>query len=108
MQHRRLTGADWSAVARDPRFRAFLARRRRFIIPVGIFCFAYYLALPVLVGFAPALMSRPVWGSMTLALAFALSQFVMTFVAMAVFLLHAHALDAVEERIVLAVDKDLT
>ncbi len=108
MHHRQLTPDDWSAVARSPRFRAFLARRRHFIVPIGIFCFAYYLALPVLVGFAPALMSRPVWGSMTLALAFALSQFAMTFVATAFFLLHAHALDTEAEQIVNAVGEDAT
>lgn len=107
MQHRQLTQGDWSAIARSARFRAFLTRRRRFIVPVGIFCLAYYLALPLLVGFQPALMSRPVWGSMTLALAFAFSQFVMTFVATAFFLLHAHWLDAEEERIVRAVDEDV-
>lgn len=107
MQHRQLTEGDWSAIARSPRFRAFLSRRRRFIVPVGIFCLAYYLALPLLVGLQPALMSRPVWGPMTLALAFALSQFVMTFVATAFFLVHAHRLDVEEEHIVQAVDKDL-
>lgn len=74
---------------------------------MGVFCLAYYLALPVLVGFAPALMSRPLWGSMTVALAFALSQFVMTFVATAFFLLHAHALDAEEDNIARAVGEDL-
>lgn len=108
MEHHQLTPGDWTAVARDPQFRAFLARRRRFVVPVGAFCLAYYLALPVLVGFQPALMSRPVWGPMTLAFAFALSQFAMTFVATALFLLHAHALDAAEEQIVQSVGKDRT
>lgn len=107
MQHRALTPDDWSAIARGARFRTFLARRRRFVIPIGLVCLAYYLALPVLVGFAPAAMSRPVWGSMTAAMAFALSQFAMTFIATAIFLLHAHALDADEARIVQSIDEDL-
>src|SRR5215469_12078982 len=68
--------ADWNRIATSPRFQHLLAVKKIFILPAFLFFVAYYLLLPVLVGYAPRLMSMRVFGTVTLAYFFALSQFV--------------------------------
>ncbi|MEY3284332.1 MAG: hypothetical protein RIR86_2345, partial [Acidobacteriota bacterium] len=58
---------DWDGVAATAAFRELLAAKRRFIIPAVIFFVVYYFALPVLVGYAPGLMSCQVFGVINLA-----------------------------------------
>ncbi len=67
----------WDRVAASRQFKDLMATRRVFIVPAFIFFLAYYLLLPVLVGYAPAFMSIKVWGNVNLAYLFALSQFFM-------------------------------
>ena len=62
-------------------------------MPATIFFIAYYLALPILVGFEPELMSRAVLGPLTLAYAFALSQFAMAWILLALYLWRARSFD---------------
>jgi uncharacterized membrane protein (DUF485 family) len=52
-----------------------MAAKARFIVPATVFFVVYYFALPVLVGYAPELMSTRVLGPVNLAYLFALSQF---------------------------------
>jgi len=85
--------SNWAALAEQPEFRALVRARRRFVTPATFFFVAYYLALPVSVGFWPAAMSRPVWGPLTIAYAFALSQFAMAWILLAVYLRRARKFD---------------
>jgi uncharacterized membrane protein (DUF485 family) len=71
------TSADWKRIADVPEFRALISAKRRFIVPAFVFFCIYYFALPLLVGWAPALMRRRVLGPVNLAYLFALSQFFM-------------------------------
>jgi uncharacterized membrane protein (DUF485 family) len=71
---------DWNRIASDPGFAELKRAKRRFIIPATIFFLVYYMALPVLVGFWPELMKKPVLGKVNSAYLFALSQFIMTWV----------------------------
>jgi uncharacterized membrane protein (DUF485 family) len=68
--------AEWNRIAGSAEFRDLLAIKKVFIVPAFVFFLAYYLLLPVLVGFAPRLMATRVFGAVTLAYLFALSQFV--------------------------------
>lgn len=68
--------AEWNRIAASPEFQNLLAVKKMFIVPAFVFFLGYYLLLPVLVGYAPRLMSTRVAGSVTLAYFFALSQFV--------------------------------
>jgi uncharacterized membrane protein (DUF485 family) len=68
--------AEWNRIAVSKPFRNLLALKKVFIIPAFAFFLAYYFALPILVGFAPKLMTTRVVGTVTLAYLFALSQFV--------------------------------
>lgn len=71
---------DWSRVAASARFQALVRAKLRFIIPASVFFVVYFFALPVLVGYAPALMNRKVVGSINVAYLFALSQFFMAWI----------------------------
>jgi uncharacterized membrane protein (DUF485 family) len=99
VQHRPIAPEQWDALAAEPEFRQLLRARRSFTIPSTIFFIAYYLALPLLVGFEPALMSRPVWGPLTLAYAFALSEFAMAWLMLALYLRRARDFDDMAARV---------
>src|SRR5205807_10660324 len=58
---------DWSRVTQLAEFRAMVRAKLRFIIPATLFFVIYYFALPVLVGYAPGLMSRRVIGVVNVA-----------------------------------------
>ena len=85
---------DWAAIERDEEFRALVAAKRRFIIPASIFFLVYYFALPLLVGYRPEAMSRDVLGEINWAYLFSLSQFVMAWILMAMYVKRARRYDA--------------
>jgi uncharacterized membrane protein (DUF485 family) len=90
---------DWAALERTPEFRALVRAKRAFIVPATLFFVAYYFALPALVGYWPDLMSRPVAGHINVAYLFALSQFVMAWAIMAVYVRRARRYDRMAERL---------
>jgi uncharacterized membrane protein (DUF485 family) len=67
--------AVWDRIAESEGFKDLMAAKARFIVPATVFFVVYYFALPVLVGYAPELMRRPVLGVVNIAYLFALSQF---------------------------------
>jgi uncharacterized membrane protein (DUF485 family) len=71
---------NWAAIEAQPAFRELLRKKARFITVATVFFMAYYLALPVLVGWFPELMKQKVWGQLNWAYLFALSQFLMAWV----------------------------
>src|ERR1700691_2309454 len=66
---------DWDRLANSKEFQNLVKKKRPIIFPTFIFFFAYFFALPILIGYAPKLMSTPILGPVTAAYAFALSQF---------------------------------
>ncbi|HTX59599.1 MAG TPA: DUF485 domain-containing protein [Verrucomicrobiae bacterium] len=92
-QHRHITAGEWDTLAARPEFLKLVRARRRFVVPATIVFVAYYFALPLLVGFDPSLMSRPVLGPLTLAFCFALSQFAMAWILLALYLWRARSFD---------------
>ncbi len=99
MPHRPITPAQWDALAAEPEFRTLVSTRRRFVLPATLFFVVYYFALPVAVGFAPAAMSRPALGPLTWAYCFALSQFAMTWILLALYLARSRNFDLQAARI---------
>ena len=99
VQHHPITPEQWDELAAAPEFRALVTARRRFVIPATIFFVAYYFALPISVGFAPQVMSRAVLGPFTLAYCFALSQFAMAWILLALYLWRARSFDLQAARI---------
>jgi len=92
--------ADWDRVAAEEEFKGLLASKRRFIVPATIFFVVYYFALPVLVGYAPRLMERRVFGVVNLAYLFALSQFFMAWAVAALYVRAAGRWDETARRII--------
>jgi uncharacterized membrane protein (DUF485 family) len=91
---------DWPAIEAEPAFRELVAAKRRFIIPATLFFVVYYFALPILVGYFPGAMEKDVIGEINLAYLFALSQFAMAWVLMAMYVRRARDFDAREHEIV--------
>jgi uncharacterized membrane protein (DUF485 family) len=69
--------ADWDRLAASAEFKALLKAKAKFVVPATVFFIVYYFALPLLVGYAPQLMARKVFGVVNVAYLFALSQFFM-------------------------------
>lgn len=97
-------GTEWDRIAASQQFQDLLAIKRVFIIPAFIFFCVYYFLLPVLVGFAPKLMSQRVIGTVNLAYLFALSQFVVGWTIAWLYLRAASEFDALTKDILARVD----
>jgi uncharacterized membrane protein (DUF485 family) len=89
----------WETLAAEPEFRALIRSRRRFVIPATLFFIAYYLALPISVALLPKQMSRPVAGPLTIAYCFALSQFAMAWLLLALYMRLSRGFDLQAARI---------
>jgi uncharacterized membrane protein (DUF485 family) len=98
---------DWSRVTEMPEFRAMVRAKLRFIIPAVIFFVVYYFALPVLVGYAPGLMSKKIFGVINIAYLFALSQFLMAWIIAALYLRAALRFDKMEHTVVEKAEREL-
>jgi uncharacterized membrane protein (DUF485 family) len=92
--------SDWQGISSTPEFQELVRAKRRFIVPATLFFLAYYFALPVLVGYAPALMQTRVIGDVNWAYLFALSQFVMAWVMAGLYVRAAARWDAMAREIV--------
>jgi len=91
--------ADWDRLASAPEFKRLLADKRRFIVPATVFFVAYFVALPVLVGYAPRLMETNLLG-VNLAYLFALSQFFMAWIVAALYVRAASKWDVMAARVI--------
>ena len=85
---------QWSRIAASARFQHLLAVKKVFIVPAFVFFLAYYLLLPILVGYAPRLMSTRVLGTVTLAYLYALSQFIVGWIIALLYLKTSSRFDA--------------
>lgn len=85
--------ARWDRMSSSASFQALLRAKRRFIVPATLFFLVYYFALPLLTGYAPALMERKVLGHFSLAYVFALTQFPVAWIVAALYLRAASRFD---------------
>jgi uncharacterized membrane protein (DUF485 family) len=90
---------DWDRVAANPEFRELMKAKVRFVVPATIFFVTYYFTLPILVGYAPEFMSKPVLGVINIAYLFALSQFFMAWGLAWMYVRAAGRFDAMAKRI---------
>ena len=98
------TQPDWEALAKLPAFHELLAAKRRFIVPATIFFLIYYMTLPVLIGYFPEMMKRPLVGKVNGAYLFAFSQFLMTFVMAWLYMRTARKWDAMEHALLASIE----
>ncbi|MEH7302847.1 MULTISPECIES: DUF485 domain-containing protein [Neobacillus] len=71
--------SDYSAIVQSASFQTLLSEKKKFIIPITIFFFCFYFALPILTSYTTVLNHKFI-GSITWAWVFAFLQFVMTWV----------------------------
>ncbi|MEW5977921.1 MAG: DUF485 domain-containing protein [Acidobacteriota bacterium] len=86
-------GVDWQRLAATTEFQSLLRAKMRFVVPACFVSMIYYFALPLLVGYAPELLSRKVWGVLNVAYLFALSQFFMAWLVAALYIRAANRFD---------------
>ncbi|HEV3157919.1 MAG TPA: DUF485 domain-containing protein [Candidatus Baltobacteraceae bacterium] len=99
------TGAGstrWERIYHDPSFKDVIRKRTWFISCSVAFFVVYYFLLLVLVGYAPGIMERSVIGSINIAYLFALSQFVVGWFMMWLYLNRARKFDQENEAIIAA------
>jgi uncharacterized membrane protein (DUF485 family) len=99
-----LDQAEWDRIAASAQFQKLLSEKKAFVVPVFIFFLVYYLLLPVLVGYAPTLMSTRVLGTVTLAYLFAVSQFVVGWIIAALYLQASAKFDKLVKDLLMKVD----
>lgn len=90
----------YSEIAQSPRFRALLARKKQFLIPLSVFFFVFYFALPVMTSYFPSVVNVRAVGAITWAWLFAFSQFVMIWTLCALYVKKAAAFDADAEAVI--------
>lgn len=71
-------GPDYAAIRQHPEFVAVRRRLTRFIFPVSVLFFTWYMTYVLLAAYAPGFMATRVTGSVTVGLLLGLSQFVTT------------------------------
>ena len=89
----------YDRIAESEDFKDLMAAKARFIVPATIFFVAYYFALPVLVGYFPDLMRKPVLGVVNAAYLFALSQFFVAWLLAWLYVRAASRFDHLAKRI---------
>ncbi len=93
---------DWKQIYDSQPYRHMVASKTRAICTMTVFFIVYYFALPILVGYWPDLMGRPVWGNVNWAYLFAFSQFLMTWGIALVYMRLAGQFDTAAESILAA------
>src|SRR5215212_991664 len=91
---------NWNQIAASEGFKRLVRTKLKFIVPATVFFIVYYFALPVLVGYAPDLMNKRVFGSINLAYLFALSQFFMAWVVALLYVRAASKHDRMARKII--------
>lgn len=91
--------SDYSSIVQSTSFQTLLSEKKKFIIPVTIFFFCFYFALPVLTSYSTILNTKFI-GSITWAWVFAFLQFVMTWVLCMLYSKKAAKFDELAEKVI--------
>ena len=97
---------DWDAVAEMASFKALMIKKAKFVVPATAFFLVYYFALPITVGYFPAIMSQKIGGLVNIAYLFALSQFFMAWIIAGLYVRVAGRFDKDAEAIIEQIKKD--
>ena len=100
-----MDAVNWNQIAASDAFKELIKTKLKFILPATVFFIVYYFALPVLVGYAPGLMNKQVFGSVNVAYLFALSQFFMAWIIALLYVRAASRHDRMARSIVDARDE---
>jgi uncharacterized membrane protein (DUF485 family) len=109
MNSRRLKTASPSIGAASPKCRSFArwCERNCGLSSPPSYSLSFTISLPVLVGYAPGLMSKRVIGVVNIAYLFALSQFFMAWIIAALYIRAAAKFDKMEHRVIEKAEEEL-
>lgn len=91
---------NWEAIENDSDFRNLVRQKRNFIIPATIVFLVYYFGFLVLVGYFPSLVEVNVIGNINIAYFFALSQFIVAWIIVYLYVRRAGGFDRLAAAIV--------
>jgi uncharacterized membrane protein (DUF485 family) len=91
-------GPDYAAIAKSPTFRALLRKKYSFILPVTVFFFAFFFALPILTSYTDVLKVKAI-GDITWAWVFAFAQFIMTWTLCIIYTRKANEFDKIVDEL---------
>jgi uncharacterized membrane protein (DUF485 family) len=89
-ERRLLTPEEYLEAQNSPEFAELRRRFRRFAFPMTVAFLAWYLLYVLLSTYAHDFMARPLFGNVSIGLAFGLLQFVSTFVITHLYVSHAN------------------
>jgi uncharacterized membrane protein (DUF485 family) len=72
-----MTSIDWEKIASSSDFRELIREKRNFILPATIFFLVYYFGFLVFIGYFPEVAEMNVIGNINIAYLSAISEFVM-------------------------------
>jgi uncharacterized membrane protein (DUF485 family) len=93
------TESDYSSIVQSSSFQTLISEKKKFIIPVTIFFFCFYFALPILTSYSTILNHKFV-GSISWAWVFAFLQFIMTWGLCMLYSKKAAKFDELAEKVV--------
>ncbi|MFD2973890.1 DUF485 domain-containing protein [Peribacillus deserti] len=96
---RDINESDYSKIVQSQTFQELLSAKKKFIVPVTIFFFCFYFALPILTSYTNVLNNTFI-GSITWAWVFAFLQFVMTWGLCMLYSRKAARFDELAEKVV--------
>jgi uncharacterized membrane protein (DUF485 family) len=95
---------DYTEVVRSAEFKTLLRAKKKFIVPMSLFFFCFYIALPLLTSYSKVL-NKPAVGDITWAWIFAFGQFVMTWALCMIYSKKAESFDEMSKEILQKVNK---
>lgn len=90
---------DYTAIVQSTKFQQLLKAKRSFIVPLSIFFFVFYFALPIMTSYSKIL-NTPAFGSISWAWVFAFAQFIMTWTLCILYSKKAVSFDRMVEEII--------
>lgn len=93
-------------VCRSPHFHQLIQKKRRFLLPMTLLFLAFYFSLPILISFVPDWMNLRVYGSITLAWFFAVSQCFMTILLSSIYMWRVRQFDRMVQAISQEVERE--
>ena len=94
-----VTSLDWQEIASSRDFRELIREKRNFILPATIFFLVYYFGFLVFVGYFPTIAEMNVIGNINIAYLSALSEFVMAWVLVYLYVRRAGLFDRLAQAI---------
>jgi uncharacterized membrane protein (DUF485 family) len=95
---------DYTKIAQSKEFKQLLEEKKKFIMPLSIFFFCFYIALPIMTSYSKVL-NTPAVADITWAWIFAFAQFVMTWGLCMLYSKKASSFDRLSEKVLQKIGK---